>query len=329
MNHVLITGGAGYIGSHATLAALSAGLNPIVVDNLYSGFKKAIPAGVPFYQGSILDEAFMASVFAKHQINSVMHFAAHLEVEESTKLPLKYYENNVYGTLCLLRACQKAGTVKHFVFSSTCATYGNPTTMPVNETFAQNPISPYGSSKLATEMLIKDFCAAPDASMTYALLRYFNVAGSDPQLRVGQSTPRATQLIKVCAEVALGKRPLLQVYGTDYDTADGTCVRDYIHVSDLADAHILALKYLDAKKPSTAFNLGYGKGYSVLEIIAAMQRVSGVSFAVQHAPRRPGDASAIYNDPTKAIQLLGFKPQHANIDFICKTAFEWEKSPKY
>jgi UDP-glucose 4-epimerase len=329
MKHVLITGGAGYIGSHALLAAAEAGLKAVVVDNLYSGFRAAVPEGVPFYEGSILDSALLDKVFSAHKITSVMHFAAHLEVEESTREPLKYYENNVYGTLSLLKACQRAGSVERFVFSSTCATYGNPAQMPVDESCAQNPISPYGSSKLATEMLIKDFCQAPSNTMSYALLRYFNVAGADPQLRAGQSTPRATQLIKACAEAATGKRAKLIVFGTDYNTPDGTCIRDYIHVSDLATAHVLALDYLEKTKTSDCFNLGYGTGYSVLEIIASMKKVSDVDFAVEMAPRRAGDAEAIYADPAKAHGALGFEPRYADLDLICKTAFEWERKRRY
>jgi len=325
----LITGGAGYIGSHTVLAALDAGLEPIVVDNLYSGFRAAVPAGVPFYEGSILDAKFLAGVFAKHKINAVMHFAAHLEVEESTRLPLKYYENNVYGTLTLLRACAEAGGVENFVFSSTCATYGNPKKLPVDETCPQEPISPYGASKLATEMLIKDYCAAARPTMHYALLRYFNVAGADPKGRAGQSTPRATQLVKVCGEVAAGKREKLTVFGTDYDTPDGTCVRDYIHVSDLAEAHVLALNYLQRGGDSSAFNLGYGKGYSVLEIASAMKRVTGVDYRVETTERRAGDPAEIYAAPERANRLLGFKPKHADIDLICRTSFEWEKKRPY
>ncbi len=326
---LLITGGAGYIGSHTVLAAQAANLNPIVIDNLYSGFKAAVPKDVPFFEGSITDTAFLDRVFSQNKITSIMHFAAHLDVEESTRLPLKYYENNVYGTLNLLRACQKAGTVKSFVFSSTCATYSNPATMPVDESCPQLPVSPYGASKLATEMLIKDFCSAPDIVMKYALLRYFNVAGADPELRAGQSTPNATQLVKVCAEVAAGKRPALTVFGNDYNTPDGTCIRDYIHVSDLASAHILALNYLARGGVSTAFNLGYGTGYSVLDIANAMKRVTGVDFKIVIAPRRAGDSEAIFANPKKAISELGFKPLHASLDTICKTSFDWELGKKY
>ena len=337
--YTLITGGAGYIGSHTVLAALEAGLKPVVLDNLYSGFCKAVPEGVPFIKASILDSEALEKVFTEHKITSIMHFAAHLEVEESTREPLKYYENNVYGTLNLLRAAQKSGTVEHFVFSSTCATYGNPERVPVDESCAQKPVSPYGASKLATEMLIKDYAASLAAhsraaydkqvSMTYALLRYFNVAGADPKGRVGQSTPKATQLVKVCAEVAAGKREALTVFGTDYNTPDGTCVRDYIHVSDLAEAHILALKYLQDGGSSEAFNLGYGKGYSVLDISNAMKKASGVDYKIKLAPRRAGDPESIYSDTTHSNKLLGFKPKYEDIDLICKTSFNWEQNKKY
>jgi UDP-glucose 4-epimerase len=247
-----------------------------------------------------------------------------LEVEESTRLPLKYYENNFLNSLSLIKTAMAHG-VKNIVFSSTCAVYGNPSQIPVKEDCGTDPVSPYGKSKLMTEWLLRDLKSSSEQALNYALLRYFNVAGAHGAGGIGQATPRATQLVKVAAEVALGVRPELSVFGTDYPTHDGTCIRDYIHVDDLAEAHVLALKRMEAGGSSEIFNLGYGKGYSVWDIVRSMKRVSGVDFRVKEAPRRAGDAVSIYADPTKSKKLLNWMPKHEDLDYICRTAFEWER----
>lgn len=331
---ILVTGGAGYIGSHALRSLLNSGVTPneiIVLDTLYSGHRWAVPDSIHFIKGSTCDHQLLEKIFTEHKINSILHFAAHLEVEESVLKPEKYYQNNFIGSSTLIDVAYKY-KVTNFVFSSTCATVGTPKYLPVNEDVDTRPESPYGKSKLMTEWYLADKAKAAKLSghhvMSFAALRYFNVAGAHLQGGIGQATPRATQLVKVASEVVLGKRPKLMIFGTDYPTPDGTCVRDYIHVDDLVDAHVLALKFLDKEKQSEIFNLGYGHGYSVREIINTMKQVSGVDFKVEDAPRRPGDAEAIYANNSKARQLLNWIPKYDNIRLICETSLKWEHELK-
>jgi UDP-glucose 4-epimerase len=326
---ILVTGGAGYIGSHTVHQLAERGEPVIVLDNLYSGFRWAVPPGVELVVGNMGDQQLVENLIRSKGVKSIIHFAAHLEVEESTRDPLKYYRNNVVNTMNLLEVCHRTG-IEHFIFSSTCAAYGNPVRTQVREDDPTNPVSPYGRSKLVSEAVLWELeqaarLAGLASPMRHVILRYFNVAGAKVGGGLGQATRGATQLIKVAAEVALGKRSQLQVFGTDYPTPDGTCVRDYIHVDDLAAAHIRALDYLRSGGSSQMFNCGYGKGYSVREVIAAMKRVSGIDFKVVESPRRPGDAVAIFADSARVREVLDWRPRHEDLDLICLTSFEWEK----
>ena len=324
---ILVTGGAGYIGSHTLHQLKDAGIKAVVLDNLYSGHRWAVPEGYELIVGDMGDKELVSKLIDTHKIDSVIHFAAHVEVEESTKEPIKYYRNNFVGSLNLIDVCANKG-VKNFIFSSTCATYGTPKSNPIDENHSTAPISPYGKSKLMTETLLQDVVATKKFALKYVILRYFNVAGARVQGGIGQATPRATQLVKVASEVACGKRDKLYVYGTDYPTPDGTCVRDYIHVDDLANAHILALNYLNSDGKSDIFNCGYGKGYSVKEIIKEVKKASGVDFKVEYVERRAGDPVAIWSDASKVKKVLKWKPKYDDISVICKTAYDWEKSYK-
>lgn len=321
---ILVTGGAGYIGSHTVQRLNELGEKVIVLDNLYSGFKWAVPQNVKLVVGDVGDVELVKKLIQEHKVDSVIHFAAHLEVEESVKNPFKYYQNNVTKASIFINACYEM-KIKNFIFSSTCAAYGNPPSMPVVESMPSLPLSPYGKTKFMTENFLWDMQTAFPNLMKHVILRYFNVAGANIQAGLGQATPRATQLVKVASEVAQGKRPLLKVFGTDYPTLDGTCIRDYVHVQDLAEAHILALNYLKQGGVSDLFNCGYGTGYSVLQVIESMKKVTGIDFKVQIEDRRAGDAEAIYADPTKIKNTLGWKPQYEDIDLICRSSFEWEK----
>jgi len=320
---VLVTGGAGYIGSHAVLALLDAGWPVAVIDNLSTGFRFAIPDDVPFYHGDIADQALLGQIFADRGIGAVMHFAGSIIVPESVEDPLKYYGNNTVKSRALLESCVAAG-IPHFIFSSTAATYGIPETSPVREDAPRVPINPYGWSKLMTEQMLADTAAAHP--INYCALRYFNVAGADSQGRSGQSTAGATHLIKVAVEAALGRRDGVSVFGTDYDTPDGTGVRDYIHVSDLADAHVLALEELVARpERSMTMNCGYGRGFSVLEVLDAVDRVAGTQIERNFAPRRAGDPAALISDPARLKATLPWKPRHADLDRIITHALNWER----
>ncbi|HZF45105.1 MAG TPA: UDP-glucose 4-epimerase GalE [Sphingomonadaceae bacterium] len=320
---VLVTGGAGYIGSHAVLALLDGGWDVTVIDNLTTGFRFAVPEGVAFDEGDIEDGALLARIIAEQGIGAVMHFAGSIIVPESVENPLKYYHNNTAKSRALIESAVKGG-VKHFIFSSTAATYGVPEVSPVNEDSPKLPINPYGMSKLMTEIMLADTARAHP--LNYCALRYFNVAGADPQARSGQSTAGATHLIKVAVEAALGKRANVQVFGTDYDTPDGTGVRDYIHVSDLAAAHVLALEELIANPDqSLTMNCGYGRGFSVLEVLDAVDRVTNRRIERIMGPRRAGDPDSLISDNRRIRQTLPWQPQHADLDEIVAHALAWER----
>lgn len=324
---VLVTGGAGYIGSHAVLALRDRGWQVAVIDNLTTGFRFAVPDGVPLYEGDIEDGALLARIFAEQGMGggsgAIMHFAGSIVVPESVENPLKYYHNNTVKSRALVEAAVTAG-VPHFIFSSTAATYGIPEVSPVGEDSPQAPINPYGWSKLMTEQMLGDTASAH--AMNYCALRYFNVAGADPQARSGQSTAGATHLIKVAVEAALGQRDHVSVFGTDYDTPDGTGVRDYIHVSDLADAHVLALEALiEAPARSMTMNCGYGRGFSVLEVLDAVDRVTNRKIERVLAPRRAGDPDSLISDPARIKASLPWQPQHADLDTIVQHALAWER----
>lgn len=321
---ILVTGGAGYIGSHTLHRLKAEGLSAIALDNLYSGHRWAVPHGTELVVGDIADRALVEDLLRTRKVESVIHFAAHLAVEESVREPLKYYRNNVAGSLALIEACSAAG-VKNFIFSSTCSLYGTPDKNPIHEDFPTNPESPYARTKLVTEGMLRD-AEASGAPMRFVSLRYFNVGGAKVGGGLGQATPEATQLVKVAAEVACGKRERLFIFGTDYPTPDGTCIRDYIHVDDLADAHLLALDYLRKGGKSEILNVGYGRGYSVLEVVETMKKVSGVDFRTETRPRRPGDVVAVWADTSKMDRVLGWKPKYNDLELICRTAWEWEKS---
>ena len=319
---VLVTGGAGYIGSHAVLALKDAGWPVVVIDNLTTGFRWAVPDDVPFAQGDVGDMAFVSTLLATHNIGAILHFAGSIIVPESVENPLKYYRNNTANTRTLIEAAVTAG-VAHFIFSSTAATYGIPDVVPVSEDAPKSPINPYGMSKLMTEAMLADVAKAHP--MNFCALRYFNVAGADPQGRSGQSTAGATHLIKVAVEAALGKRSHVSVFGTDYDTPDGTGVRDYIHVADLATAHVLALEALIARPAdSMILNCGYGRGFSVNEVLDAVDRVAGVQLDRRIEPRRAGDPDALIADNRRIMASLPWTPRHQDLDEIVRHALAWE-----
>jgi UDP-glucose 4-epimerase len=320
---VLVTGGAGYIGSHAVLALTDAGWPVAVIDNLVTGFRFAVPDGVAFYEGDIEDAALLARIFAEQGTRAIMHFAGSVVVPESVSDPLKYYHNNTAKTRALIASAVAAG-VPHFIFSSTAATYGIPEVSPVTEDTPQRPINPYGMSKLMTEFMLRDTAAAHP--LNFCALRYFNVAGADPQGRTGQSTTGATHLIKVAVEAALGKRGSVGVFGTDFETPDGTGVRDYIHVSDLAAAHVLALEALiDQPDRSLTMNCGYGRGYSVLEVLDAVDRVTNQTIVRELAPRRAGDPDSLISDNARIKATLPWQPRYADLDTIVAHALQWER----
>lgn len=326
--NILITGGAGYIGSHTLKALLKENIHRIVViDNLYSGNQKAIDClstqvgNFEFINADLADPNLIEHIFSKNNFEAVFHFAAFIEVFESTQNPLKYYSNNTANMIKLLSHCIKFG-VKNFVFSSTAAVYGEPKAQKINEQLNLNPLNPYGASKMMSERVLMD--TAKNSNIKYAILRYFNVAGADGI--IGQNYPNATHLIKVAVQTALKKRDKMYIFGDDYNTPDGTCIRDYIHVNDLAMAHVDVLKYLQNGGNSDIFNVGYGHGYSVKEVINATKSVSGVDFDVVVSKRREGDPSSLIADSTKLRTLVGWSPKYDNLEFIIKTALEWEKN---
>ena len=320
---VLVTGGAGYIGSHAVLELTDAGWPVAVIDNLTTGFRWAVPEGVAFYHGDIADPALLARIFVEQGTQAIMHFAGSIVVPDSVTDPLGYYLNNTVKSRALLEAVVTAG-VPHFIFSSTAATYGVPEVSPVSEDVAQVPINPYGMSKLMTEAMLADTARAHP--LNFCALRYFNVAGADPAARTGQSFAGATHLIKIAVEAALGQRDHVGVYGTDYATPDGTGVRDYIHVSDLAAAHVLALEALIAEpQRSLTLNCGYGRGFSVLEVLDAVDRVTNLKIERRLSPRRPGDADSLVADNARIMATLPWQPRHADLDTIVGHALAWER----
>jgi UDP-glucose 4-epimerase len=318
---ILITGGAGYIGGHTVLAFLDRGEIPIVLDDLSTGSRAAVPAGVPFFAGDVADTELVSRIVKNHKIDAILHFAAKIIVPDSVADPLDYYLSNTVKTHTLLQAAVR-GNVKHFVFSSSAAVYGNPSVTPVTETADPAPLSPYGRSKLMSEYMLVDASAASD--LRHVALRYFNVAGADPAGRHGQSTPGATHLIKVALETALGRRSYMNIYGDDYPTPDGTCVRDYVHVSDLARAHVAALDHLRDGGDSRTLNCGYGQGYSVSEVVEAVKMVAGVDFETRQAPRRAGDPASIVANSDQLMKL-GWEPKLNDLQKMIVHAHNWEK----
>jgi UDP-glucose 4-epimerase len=319
---VLVTGGAGYIGSHMVHALVDAGERAVVLDNLSTGFDWAVAEGVPIVVGETGDQPLVAKLIAEHEVDAVIHFAASIVVPDSVADPLGYYRNNTVNSRALIETAIKGG-VRHFIFSSTAAVYGNPERVPVRESDPTVPMSPYGSSKLMTEIMLRDASAAH--GLHHVILRYFNVAGADPLGRTGQSTRGATHLIKVAVEAAVGRRPKMDVFGTDYPTPDGTCIRDYIHVSDLVRAHSDALAYLRGGGTSVTLNCGYGRGFSVLEVIETVKRVSGVDFKVDFAGRRAGDPAQIVAASDRARAVLDWQPHFDDLETIVTHALAWER----
>jgi len=318
---VLVTGGAGYIGSHVVRQLGEAGYDVVVLDNLSKGFADAVLHG-ELIVGDTGDAALVADLLRAHDVASVLHFAALTVVPESVADPLRYYANNTCSTRTLLECCQGAG-VRHFIFSSTAAVYGIPDAPLASEETPTRPINPYGTSKLMSEWMLRDLAAAGD--LRYTILRYFNVAGCDPEGRIGQSTPEATLLVKVACEAAVGKRDHVSVFGTDYATPDGTGVRDYIHVEDLADAHLRALRRLEAGGESVLLNCGYGHGYSVREVLDATRRVSGVDFGIREAPRRAGDPPHLVAAADRIRDVLGWEARYDDLETIVRSAYAWER----
>ena len=319
---VLVTGGAGYVGSHMVLELVDAGERVVVLDNLSAGFPWAVAEGVPLIVGDIGDQTLVARLIREHGVEAIIHFAASVVVPDSVRDPLDYYRNNTVNSRALIDCALKNG-IRQFIFSSTAAVYGDPAKLPAKEDSPTQPTSPYGWSKLMTEIMLRDAAHAHDLS--YLVLRYFNVAGSDPRHRTGQSSKAATHLIKVAVEAVVGLRPKLQIFGTDYPTPDGTCIRDYIHVSDLARAHSDALRHLRSGGPSLTLNCGYGHGFSVLEVIETVKRVAGVDFKVETAPRRPGDPARIVADSELARATLRWQPRFDNLATIVEHALAWER----
>ncbi|MDE1173270.1 MAG: UDP-glucose 4-epimerase GalE [Parvibaculaceae bacterium] len=317
----LVTGGAGYIGSHMVLNLADAGEEVAVIDNLSTGFQWAVHPSAHLYQGDIADEALLDKVIRDHRVTSIIHFAGSIVVPESLADPLKYYFNNTANSRTLIERAVKGG-VENFIFSSTAAVYGMPDADMVDEDAVLKPISPYGTSKLMTEWMLRDTAHAH--GLKYAALRYFNVAGADARGRTGQSTASATHLIKVASQAALGLRSHIEVYGQDYPTRDGTCIRDYIHVADLANAHSAALAHLRTGGESFVANCGYGKGFSVNEVLASVERVSGKSFDIRHGSRRPGDPARLVSNPARLKSLVDWKPAYEDLDTIVAHALAWE-----
>ena len=318
---VLVTGGAGYIGSHMVLALLDQGEDVVVLDNLSTGVRAQVGQGAAFVQGNVNDAALVRKLLTDHKVEAILHFAGSIIVPESVENPLLYYANNTASSRDLIESAVACG-VKHFIFSSTAAVYGSAGADAINEEALKAPASPYGRSKLMTEWMLEDTAAA--TGLRYVALRYFNVAGADPKGRTGQSTPKATHLIKRACQTVLGRVPYLGIFGTDYPTPDGTGIRDYIHVSDLVAAHALALRHLRGGGDSGVYNCGYGHGFSVRQVVASVERVAGRSVAVREMPRRAGDPAAIVSDPAKLKAAFGWTPEHDSLEEIVRSALAWE-----
>ncbi|NKB37589.1 MAG: UDP-glucose 4-epimerase GalE [Gammaproteobacteria bacterium] len=319
---ILVTGGAGYIGNHVVHALLDLGFSVVVLDNLSTGRREAIPDNCEFVLGDAGDKELLAKVFKEYGINSVLHFAGFIIVEESVEDPLKYYQNNTLVSLKLIESCVEA-KIDNFIFSSTAAVYGDAREIPVLESSSLAPLNPYGFSKAMTEQMLRD--AAAVSSLNYIILRYFNVAGADPQRRTGQRSKQSTHLIKLACETALGKREQITVFGNDYPTPDGTCIRDYIHVSDLAMAHVKALEYLQNNQNSLLLNCGYGEGSSVSEVLTTLQKVIGREINIVQGPRRAGDAAELVANNSRLLSELDWEPQYNDLKTIIYDALEWEK----
>lgn len=319
---ILVTGGAGYIGSHVVRQLAETGQQVVVFDNLSTGSPAALLNGEELVVGDLGDTAALQALFEQHPVHTVLHFAASIVAPESVANPLKFYSNNTRNTLNLLTACVRFG-VRRFIFSSTAAVYGLPESGVAAEESPTVPINPYGASKLMSEWMLRDTALAH--GMEYVALRYFNVAGADPQARMGQRTPDATHLIKVCCQAALGMRDAVAIFGADYPTPDGTGIRDYIHIEDLASAHLAALKYLEGGGDSTTFNVGYGQGSSVREVIKVMKEVTGIDFAVREAPRRPGDPASLVARAERIRERLGWQPRFDDLPTIVADAWRWER----
>jgi UDP-glucose 4-epimerase len=319
---ILVTGGAGYIGSHMVYELVDAGERVVVLDNLSTGFDWAVGKDVPLIIGETGDQNLVGQIIREYKVGSIIHFAASIVVPDSVTNPLGYYKNNTVNSRALIETAIRHG-VRHFIFSSTAAVYGNPAQIPVTEEAPTAPTSPYGWSKLMTEIMLRDAGRAHD--LRHVVLRYFNVAGADPRCRTGQSSKDATHLIKVALEAALGLRSKLDIYGSDYPTPDGTCIRDYIHVSDLVRAHSHALRYLGGGGASVTLNCGYGHGFSVREVVEMVERVSGVDLEVEIAPRRPGDPAQIVAAPDRARAMLGWTPQYDDLATMIAHALAWEQ----
>ncbi len=319
---VIVTGGTGYIGSHAVLAFREAGYPVVVVDDLSTGRRESVPDGILFIEGNAGDADLVGRVIRDHGVGAVVHLAGSIVIPESVADPLKYYRNNTAASRNLIEACV-ANHVKYFIFSSTAAVYGHPETVPVSEDAPTTPINPYGTSKLMTEWMLRDTAEAHD--FTYVALRYFNVAGADPAGRTGQSTPNATHLIKIASQAAVGLRQGIQLFGEDYGTPDGTCIRDYIHVSDLAAAHVDALGHLAVGNKNLVLNCGYGHGYSVREILAAVEKEAGIQLDIHSAPRRPGDAETLVADVSRLRNDFAWHPRFDDLGTIVRTAIDWER----
>ncbi len=318
---ILVTGGAGYIGSHVVRQLGERGESVVILDNLSTGFRDAVLHGT-LVEGDTGDSALVSQILAEHNIKTVLHFAAHTIVPESVANPLKYYRNNTANTRNLLECCQNAG-VQHFVFSSTAAVYGEPVDPTITEASATQPINPYGMSKLMSEIMLRDLAVA--CPMRHVVLRYFNVAGCDPEGRIGQSTAKATLLTKVAVEAAVGKRPHVSIFGTDYPTPDGTGIRDYIHVEDLASAHLNALDYLQAGGASVTLNAGYGKGFSVRQVLDMVSKVDGKPLNIIEEGRRAGDPAILVATANKIREVLGWTPRYDNLEEIVRSSLNWER----
>ena len=321
--NILVTGGAGFIGSHVIRQLLQAGHRPVVIDDLSRGYREAVPKGVPFYMANIGDFQFLENFFQNHGIELVIHCAAFVNVNESVNYPSKYYQNNVAHSVTFLRACE-AANIKSFVFSSSAAVYGQPEKIPMKETAPTSPINPYGETKLMFEKILHDSCTSSFSKMNYVVCRYFNVAGADMKGETGQSTLKACHLIQIACQAVSGRRDHIEIYGTDYPTHDGTCIRDFIHIEDLAIAHVQIVEYLQKGGTSEIFNCGYGCGFSVKEVLETMKQVSGVDFKIMKSGRRAGDPAQLVAQSDKIQKILGWSPKFNDLSLICKTALEWE-----